>query len=84
MINNLLFLPECGHFYCLDLISGPTSTETLALQDHSGTSEDQLPVKSSPQRPIRLDIIPPPPLIPNTSKAGGANGIRRSPMVCVN
>ena len=64
----------------LDLISGPTSTETLAMQDHSGTSEDQVPVKNSPQRPVRLDIIPPPPLI---SKAGNANGTRRSPMVSI-
>ncbi|XP_065213393.1 carboxyl-terminal PDZ ligand of neuronal nitric oxide synthase protein isoform X3 [Planococcus citri] len=65
-----------------DLISGPTSTETLALQDHSGTSEDQVPVKTLPQRPIRLDIIPPPPLIPNTSNACNSNGgnVRRSPM----
>lgn len=70
-------------YYFSDLISGPTSTETLALPDHSGTSDDQIPVKSSPQRPIRLDIIPPPPLIPNTTKSGGTNGIQRSPMVCV-
>lgn len=68
-------------FSITDLISGPTSTETLALQDNSGTSEDQAPVKSSPQRPIRLDIIPPPPLIPNASSASNANGVRKSPMV---
>lgn len=71
-------------FSFTDLISGPTSTETLALQDNSGTSEDQAPVKSSPQRPIRLDIIPPPPLIPNASSAScNANGVRKSPMVSV-
>ena len=65
-------------FVFAELISGPTSTETLAMQDHSGTSEDQVPVKNSPQRPVRLDILPPPPLNP---KAGNANGMRRSPMV---
>lgn len=72
-------------FCILDLISGPTSTETLAMQDHSGTSEDQVPVKTLPQRPIRLDIIPPPPLIPNTSNACNPNGanVRRSPLVSI-
>lgn len=56
----------------------------MALQDNSGTSEDQVPVKSSPQRPIRLDIIPPPPLIPNANSAScNANGVRKSPMVSV-
>lgn len=66
---------------CTDLLSGPTSTETLAMQDHSGTSEDQLPVKNSPQRPVRLDIIPPPPLIPDGDSVANIANAVKSPLV---
>lgn len=66
-----------------DTISDPMSCDTLAAEDtaslHDAQADTQQPapqkqpqMPDGPQRPLRLDIIPPP---PNT------NSTRKSPMV---
>jgi len=75
--------------FVADTISDPMSCDTLAVEDtaslHDTQSDtQQQPLQKQPppsegpqqvQRPLRLDILPPP---PNT------NSSRRSPLVCRN